>query len=227
MHSEVDRSVNTAPLDPSIADALDELLLSAGHAVSTPQREALLGYLALLTKWNKTYNLTAVRDPGQMVGIHLLDSLSVLQTLDRLKVDRLCDVGSGAGLPGIPIAITRPNCDVTMVDCVEKKTTFIRQCIAELQLRNASVEATRIEDFHPARPYAAIISRAYAELRNFVDSVRELFLPGTRLLAMKGADPRAEILRLPADVVVSEVIALTVPSLGAARHLVVLERRVS
>lgn len=204
-------------------------LLDAGLRVGMPevtsdQRRMLLAYVGLLAKWNKTFNLTAVRDPAQMIGLHLLDSLSVLPTLRRLKLNAICDVGSGAGLPGLPLAICNPDLRVTMIDCIEKKTSFIQQCVAELRLTNAVVVTARVEAMQAPNAYPAIISRAYAELAGFVSSVRPLTDQTSLLLAMKGAHPHDEIARLPSDIEVQEVIALSVPGVDAARHLVVMKR---
>lgn len=181
----------------------------------------LESYLALLAKWNQVYNLTAIRDPAKMVSHHLLDSAAIVP---HLRAGTLLDVGSGAGLPGIPCAVLRTDLQVTVLDSNQKKTAFMRQAVAELGLPNAEVVCARVEDWHPARQFGQIVSRAYAELRDFVTGSEHLLAPGGRWLAMKGTRPDDEMQRLPAGIGVTEVIELQVPQLGAERHLVCLMR---
>jgi 16S rRNA (guanine527-N7)-methyltransferase len=171
----------------------------------------LMRYLDLLAKWNRTYNLTAVRDPLEMVTHHLLDSLAVVPHLP-MTGDRLADIGSGAGLPGIPLAIARPQWQVTLNDASQKKTAFLRQAAIELKLANVAVHAGRVEAWRPAARFGVVISRAFAGLARFISSCRHLVEPGGVLAAMTGA--------APADPGAGEVIALRVPMLHAARHLV-------
>ena len=178
----------------------------------------LVAYLTLLERWNRAYNLTAVRDPDAMVVRHLLDSLSILPWLEG---PRVLDVGSGAGLPGIPLAIARPDLAVTMVDTVQKKATFLQQAAIELGLKNVAVHHARVEEM--SGQYAQISSRAFAELALFVSLTRHLLAPGGHWLAMKGVRPDAEINALPADIQVEAVIPLTVPGLAAERHLIILK----
>jgi 16S rRNA (guanine527-N7)-methyltransferase len=180
----------------------------------------LLAYLTLLDKWNRVYNLTAVRDAERMVSHHLLDSLAAVQ---YFLGESVLDVGSGGGLPGIPLAIARPELQVTLIDSITKKTAFLLQAKAELDLNNLHVITGRVEDFRPESGFGVITSRAFSDLREFVTLTRHLLKPGGRWLAMKGLYPNEEIAALPADVKVSADIALVVPGLDASRHLIVLE----
>ena len=189
-------------------------------------KEKLLRYVALLDKWNKVYNLTAVRDPQRMIGMHILDSLSILSAV--AKHEHLLDVGSGGGLPGIPLAIvlanTAPDFRVTMLDTIAKKTTFIRQVIGELGLTNAMVVTERVENYRPETVFDAVVSRAFSELKDFVDGAGHLCASEGRMLAMKGVHPFDEIARLPVGYLVEEVVALQVPQVDGQRHLVVIKK---
>ncbi len=181
--------------------------------------EKLMAYLELLAKWNKTYNLTAIRDPLQAVSHHLLDSL----TASRELADRsgaLADVGSGAGLPGIPIAIAEPGRRVTLNDANEKKAAFLRQAVIELGLPNAAVHVGRVEDWRPAAGFAVVISRGFSSLVDFLAACRHLAAPSGVLAAMKGVYPRDELAQVPSDCDCREVRRLRVPLLEAERHLV-------
>ncbi len=176
----------------------------------------LIAYLALLTKWNRVYNLTAVRDPAEMVVKHLLDSLAIVP---HVVGPRVLDVGSGGGLPGIPLAIARPELAVTLLDTNGKKTRFMTQAVTELGLSNGSVVHSRVEQFTPATPFDTITSRAFASLADFVTGSAHLLAPHGYLLAMKGARPEAELAALPSGWRY-EVVLLAVPGLDALRHLV-------
>lgn len=186
-----------------------------------PDGEArLLAYLALLDKWNRVYNLTAVREPERMVSHHLLDSLAAVPHFSGPAV---LDVGSGGGLPGIPLAIARPDLQVTLIDSIAKKTAFLLQAKAELGLANLAVATGRVEDFRPETGFDVITSRAFSDLKEFVTLTRHLLKPGGRWLAMKGLYPNEELALLPNDVKVSADHALVVPGLDASRHVIVLE----
>ena len=178
----------------------------------------LLAFRDLLLKWNKTYNLTALRDPAQAISHHLLDSLAILP---HVGDGPLLDVGSGGGLPGIPLAITRPALSVSMVDTVQKKATFLQQAAIQLGLKNITAYHARVEQL-PGQ-YAQISSRAFAELKLFTDLTRHLLAPGGRWLAMKGVRPDDEIAALPSDIIVEQIIPLHVPGLDAERHLILLK----
>lgn len=185
----------------------------------------LLGYVALLKKWNGTYNLTAIRDEGEMVTQHLLDSLSVLPALQEsaLAGRRWADIGSGAGLPGIPLAIVRPDLDMSLIETVEKKSAFQRQAKIELGLANVTALNRRVEDV-PGGQFDAVISRAFADLADFVRLAGHLPTQDGRLYAMKGQMPEDEINRLPPGWAVVNCTRLNVPGLDAQRHLLVIER---
>ena len=198
----------------ALADGLAELHLELSDAT----QDKLLAFRDLLLKWNRTYNLTALRDPAQAIPHHLLDSLAVLPHIGE---GALLDVGSGGGLPGIPLAITRPELSVSMVDTVQKKATFLQQASIELGLKNVAVHHARVEEM--AGQYAQISSRAFSELALFVSLTRHLLAPGGRWLAMKGVRPDEEIAALPADVTVETIIPLSVPGLDAERHLIILK----
>jgi 16S rRNA (guanine527-N7)-methyltransferase len=181
--------------------------------------EKLLAYLELLAKWNKTYNLTAIRDPLQAVSHHLLDSLAVLHELSG-RAGALADVGSGGGLPGIPLAIADPARRVTLNDANEKKGAFLRQAVIELRLSNADVHIGRAEHWRPAERFAVVISRGFASLVDFLGACRHLAAPTGVLAAMKGAYPEAELAQIPPDCDCRDVRRLKVPLLDAERHLV-------
>ena len=193
-------------------------LATLGLDLPLAAQQKLLAFRDLLLKWNKIYNLTALRDPAQAISHHLLDSLVILP---HVGAGNLLDVGSGGGLPGIPLAIIRPELAVTLVDTVQKKATFLQQAAIELGLKNVAVHHARVEEM--SGEYVQITSRAFAELALFVNLTRHLLAPGGRWLAMKGVRPDAEINALPADIVVAAIIPLTVPGLSAERHLIILK----
>ncbi len=201
-------------MSATLADGLAELGIALPDAV---QRQ-LLAFRDLLLKWNKTYNLTALRDPDQAISHHLLDSLAILP---HVGAGPLLDVGSGGGLPGIPLAIARPELAVAMVDTVQKKASFLQQASIELGLKNVTVHHARVEEMQGQ--YAQISSRAFAEIGLFVSLTRHLLAPGGRWLAMKGVRPDAELRALAADVTVEAILPLTVPGLAAERHLIILK----
>jgi 16S rRNA (guanine527-N7)-methyltransferase len=191
-----------------------------GVALDATKQATLLGYIELLVKWNRVHNLTAVREPEQMVVVHLLDSLSLLPYLrDRAS---LLDVGSGAGLPGIPIAVARPELQITLLDSNHKKVAFLQQVKAELALANVTIVCERVETWRPQQTFDVVVSRAFADLADFARQARHLVAPGGRLLAMKGVYPYEEIAALPADCQLEDVIELQVPTLTAKRHLVAM-----
>ncbi|MDD5240626.1 MAG: 16S rRNA (guanine(527)-N(7))-methyltransferase RsmG [Sulfuricella sp.] len=194
-------------------------LAQLGFPLDAMAQRRLLDYVALLQKWNKVYNLTAVRDPQKMLTQHLLDSLAVLP---HIHGRRIIDVGTGAGLPGIPLALANPALDVTLLDSNHKKTTFLRQACLELGLANATVVCDRVETWRPEEKYDVVISRAFSDLAEFVDLTRHLCGKDGVMLAMKGIYPYEELTRLPAGVALQRVEPLMVPGLGAERHLVLL-----
>lgn len=200
------------------AEALAEGCAALGLSLPDASLAQLVHYLATLQKWNRVYNLTAIREPGKLVSHHLLDSLAVVP---HLRGRRIVDVGTGAGLPGIAIAVARPELDVVMLDSNHKKLAFVTQAIGELGLANASVERTRVEQWQPAVRFDTVISRAFAELPDFARLAGHLLAPGGRLLAMKGLHPHEEIAALPQGFSCEQVLALNVPGVSA-RHLVVV-----
>jgi 16S rRNA (guanine527-N7)-methyltransferase len=202
----------------SVATDLSSGVAQLGIDITPAAQQRLMDYLALLQKWNKVYNLTAIRDPEQMVSNHLLDSLAVLP---HLWPKRWLDVGCGAGLPGVVLAIARPEWSFTLLDSNSKKTSFVQQVSIELGLENIEVRCGRIEEWQATEKFDGIISRAFAETAEFVSLTRHLLADGGRWAAMKGA-PEQELKRLPEDVQVENIIPLHVPKLEAARCLVVL-----
>ena len=196
-------------------------LMAMNTCVSPEQQEKLLAYLDLLYKWNRVYSLTALKADDQAVSHHLLDSLSILPFA---PTGNLLDVGSGGGTPGIPLAIACPELAVTLLDSNTKKAAFLRQAAIELGLNNIAVHSGRVEQYHPDTGFAAITSRAFAELADFVSLSKHLLAPGGRWLAMKGVRPEEEMARLPDDVGVDAAYPLTVPGINGERHLVVLRR---
>jgi 16S rRNA (guanine527-N7)-methyltransferase len=208
---------------------LDRGLEGLGLPLPPAARQQLLRYIALLARWNRTYNLTAIREPERMVTHHLLDSLAAVPALDRVADGRavlsVLDVGSGGGLPGIPIAIARPEWRVTMVDPVQKKGAFLVQAIAELGLANARAATVRVEELATPPLFDVVISRAFADLAAFVQAALRHVARDGRLVAMKGVHPDAELAELPPSVEVEETLVLAVPFVEGARHLVVMRRR--
>ncbi|MES2500314.1 MAG: 16S rRNA (guanine(527)-N(7))-methyltransferase RsmG [Pseudomonadota bacterium] len=193
-------------------------IASMGLAVSDEAQQKLLAYLVLLQKWSKVYNLTAVRDPLEMVTLHLLDSLSVLPHVNSKNI---LDVGSGGGLPGIVLAICKPELQVTTIDTVQKKVIFMRQVKGELGLNNLTVVHARVESFQPIQPFELVISRAFSEIALFIRLTKHLIAKNGQWFAMKGMMPTSEIQGLP--IVPVNIIALKVAGLNAERHLVVFK----
>ncbi|WP_341274794.1 16S rRNA (guanine(527)-N(7))-methyltransferase RsmG [Rhodocyclus gracilis] len=206
------------PMNP--AEQLASGLRALGLDIAAPAQARLLAYAALLDKWNRTFNLTALRVPDKAVSHHLLDSLAILPYLGE---GVLLDVGSGGGLPGIPLAITRPDLAVHLLDSNSKKTAFLQQAVIELELRNVTVHCRRIEEFQPAQPFATIVSRAFAELADFVRPTRSLLAADGCWLAMKGLLPHEEIARLPAGIVVDRALPIRVPGVDGERHVLILK----
>lgn len=194
-------------------------LAESGVQLDTPARAQLLDYVALLVKWNRVYNLTSVRKPQDMLTRHILDSLVVLP---HVKGSRVLDVGTGAGLPGLVLAIARPDWQVVLLDSSNKKLRFVRQVIADLALDNARVEHVRIEEYQPKAGFDTLISRAFSSLDEMHKHCARLCAPDGRILAMKGVYPLAEIEALPKPDVVIAAHTLRVPGLDAQRHLLQL-----
>jgi 16S rRNA (guanine527-N7)-methyltransferase len=206
-------------------ETLEAAARELGLELSDTQLDQLLAYLALLQKWNKVYNLTAVRDPAQMLTQHLVDSLSVIAPLQRHGAPaRLMDVGAGGGLPGVVISICCPGTDVSCVDAVAKKATFIQQVAAELRLPNLHGVHSRVEQLK-TEPFGVITSRAFASLVDFTSLTRQHLAEGAVWMAMKGQHPADEIAALPADVNVFHVEQLAVPGLDAQRCIIWMRPR--
>ena len=190
--------------------------------LSEAQQEKLLDYLALLNKWNKVYNLTAVRDPMEMMTLHVLDSLAAVPAFKDAQ--NVLDVGAGGGLPGVVLAIARPDMKVSMIDIVHKKTAFLNQVKAELELSNVTVYTKKVQELQVKTPYDVITSRAFADLSDFVNWSGHLLAEGGQFIALKGTAPAEERERLPDPWKVNELQPLNVPGLDAQRHLVFIGR---
>ncbi|WP_421507647.1 16S rRNA (guanine(527)-N(7))-methyltransferase RsmG [Erwinia rhapontici] len=198
---------------------LSVLLKSAGISLSDQQKQQLVGYVEMLHKWNKAYNLTSVRDPEQMLVRHILDSIVVEP---HLSGDRFIDVGTGPGLPGIPLAIVRPQSHFTLLDSLGKRVRFLKQVQHELKLENISPVQSRVEDFPAEPPFDGVISRAFASLTDMVTWCHHLPGQQGRFYALKGVLPHDEIAALPAGLTVEKVLPLSVPQLEGERHLVII-----
>ncbi len=215
-------------INANLLATLEAGLAEMQLSIAADKREKLVAYLLLIHKWNMVHNLTAVRDPLEMVTLHLLDSLSVLpyiQKADGSAAKYLLDVGAGAGLPSIPLAICLPELQVTAIDSVQKKASFMRQAKGELGLTNFHVEAGRVEALKKDHAFDVIISRAFSEISLFIKLTRHLLAPDGQWLAMKGVQPDAELADLKAlqlDIQVTRTIPLHVAGLHAERHLVFL-----
>jgi 16S rRNA (guanine527-N7)-methyltransferase len=207
---------------PALSAMLGEGIAALRLDLSPAQQDKLMDYLALMFKWNAVYNLTSLRDPMQMVSHHLLDSLAAVPAFAAAK--NVLDVGSGGGLPGIVLAIVRPDMKVSMIDTVHKKTAFLTQVKAELGLANVTVYTARVEQLQVSDKFDVITSRAFSDLSDFVNWSSHLLADGGRYIALKGVAPKDEQERLPADWKVTGVEPLDVPRLGAERHLVFIER---
>ena len=194
-------------------------LKEMGLDLSGEQQDKLLAYVEMLKKWNKTYNLTALRDESQIISHHLLDSLTLPPYLEGAQT--MLDVGSGGGQPGIPAAVCRPDLQITLLDANTKKTSFLQQAAIELELKNVRVVSGRVEAVQSLRA-DVITSRAFAELANWT---AHLLQDGGRWAAMKGVYPAAEIDRLPDSVCVEHVDKIRVPQLNAERHMVILRKK--
>ena len=203
-------------LSAQLAQGCSELGL---HVPDLVQRK-LVAYIGLIAKWNRVYNLTAVRETTRMVSSHILDCLAIVPHLDGNTV---LDVGSGAGLPGIPLALMWPSAAVTLLDSNHKKAAFLRQAVMELALNNAEIVCHRAETWRPQRVFDLVVSRAFSDLAEFVSLARPLCASAGTVAAMKGVYPHEELAQLPAGLGLKRVVPLKVPGLDAERHLVLLE----
>lgn len=220
-------STLTAPAAKQALEAsLQQGAQALGITLDQQQQQQMLAYLALMAKWNRTYNLTSIREPEQMMTHHLLDSLAVVPAF--AAAEHVLDVGSGGGLPGVILAIwaskARPAMRVSMIDTVHKKTAFLTQVKAELGLSNVTVHTARVEQLQVAQKFDVITSRAFAELSDFINWSAHLLTDNGQFIALKGVQPDEEIARLPAGWEVTEVQPLAVPGLDAERHLISIKR---
>ncbi|MCU6497682.1 16S rRNA (guanine(527)-N(7))-methyltransferase RsmG [Rugamonas sp. A1-17] len=204
-----------------LADVLKQGINSLKLDLGDDQVEKLLDYLALLNKWNSVYNLTSVRDPMQMVTLHVLDSLAAVPAF--AGASNVLDVGAGGGLPGMVLAISRPDMKVSMIDTVHKKTAFLNQVKAELGLANVTVYTKRVEQLEVKTKFDVITSRAFADLSDFVNWSGHLLQEGGQFIALKGTAPAEERERLPEPWKVQKLEPLEVPGLDAERHLVFIQ----
>jgi 16S rRNA (guanine527-N7)-methyltransferase len=205
----------------STPTTLSEGLASLRLSLSPQSRQKLLDFVALVQKWNKVYNLTSVRDADKMLTHHLLDSLAVVPHIATAKT--ILDVGSGAGLPGIPLALALPDARVTLLDSNHKKAAFLNQALIELQLGNAEVVCERVEKYQQKQLFDVVISRAFSDLPEFIALAGRLVAPGGTLLAMKGVHPFEEIAQIKEGFKLSGVTPVMVPGLEAERHLVFMK----
>ena len=205
-----------------IADVLKQGIKDLKLDLNEGQVEKLLDYLALLNKWNSVYNLTSVRDPMQMVTLHVLDSLAAVPAFKDAQ--NVLDVGAGGGLPGMVLAISRPDMKVSMIDTVHKKTAFLNQVKAELELANVTVYTKRVEQLEVKTKFDVITSRAFADLSDFVNWSGHVLAEGGQFIALKGVAPADEQERLPDPWKVKELRPLQVPGLQAERHLVFIQK---
>ncbi len=192
-----------------------------GLSLDTEVRERLMTYLEIMGRWNRVFNLTAIRDPEEMVTRHVLDSLAVLP---HLPAGTVVDVGSGAGLPGIPLALVEPKRRLTLLDRSHKRIDFLTEVTAQLGLPDVALVCQRVEDYKPAAPYNVVIARAFASLHDIVTATDHLLAPNGVVVAMKGAFPTEEVAAISAPYRVAAAHVLHVPGLEAKRHLVVLAR---
>ena len=206
----------------ALTKILVEGIAEMGLDLDQAKQTRLMDYLQLMAKWNSVYNLTSLRDPMQMVTHHLLDSLAAVPAF--VGVRNVLDVGAGGGLPGIVLAISRPDMKVSMIDTVHKKTAFLTQVKAELGLANVTVYTKKVQEREVSDKFDVITSRAFADLSDFVEWSGHVLAEGGRFIALKGVAPSEERERLPADWKVTDLQPLRVPRLGAERHLVFIER---
>lgn len=199
---------------------LSRLLAEAGISLSDQQQQQLVAYVEMLHKWNKAYNLTSVRDPNEMLVRHILDSIVVAP---HLQGTRFIDVGTGPGLPGIPLSIVRPESHFTLLDSLGKRVRFLRQVQHELKLTNIEPVQSRVEDFPAEPPFDGVISRAFASLNDMVSWCHHLPGDAGRFYALKGQLPEDEIALLPAGLAVESIIELKVPHLEGERHLLIVK----
>jgi len=209
--------ISPAQLDRTLQEGIAE----QGLRVGDQQRAAMLQYLGLLQRWNRAYNLTSIKDPVQMLSYHLLDSLSIGPYLQGRS---FVDVGTGAGLPGIPLALTHDDKTFSLLDSNGKKVRFLFQVKTALQLNNVKELQGRVEEYQPEQLYDGVISRAFASLTDMIEGSEHLLVPGGRFYAMKGRYPDKELSGLPKGYKVEQAIELKVPTLDQQRHLIIIKK---
>lgn len=222
MHDDASLPEREVSVSSRIEATLDEGIQALELHVETAQRDALLRLIELLVKWNRVYSLTSVRDPGEMVIRHILDSLVVIPFLNG---PRVLDFGTGPGLPGLVLAIARPDWQLTLLDSSAKKLRFVRQAINELNISRAEVIETRIEAYRPERGFDTVITRAFGTLGEIARAALPLCLERGVVVAMKGGYPEVELDNLPESVQIRDIHSLQVPGLHAERHLVIMQAR--
>jgi 16S rRNA (guanine527-N7)-methyltransferase len=205
----------------NLQNKLEQGINELGLNIPSATVGRLLQYLDLIRKWNRVYNLTAIKDPGEMLSHHIIDSLSIIP---YIRGENILDIGSGAGLPGIPLSLVFPQRHIVMLDSNAKKTRFIQQAITELGLDNAESIHSRVEDYTASEGFDTVVSRAFSSLSDFVQLARPLMKNTGQLLAMKGRYPTQELEDLPSDIHIEAVHRLEVPLLDSERHLVQMAR---
>ncbi len=216
--------IQLPPIEPHLKQRWSQLCDQAALPFSPDALEKALGYLALLQKWNKAYNLTAIDSMEKMMILHLMDSFSIVPFL---KGNRIADVGTGAGLPGIPLALVCPDRHFTLIESSQKKCQFLLQAVLALGLKNVDICNARVESYKPEQKFDTIISRAFSSLQMMLDLTPPLCAQGRQFLAMKGAHPETEISMIPADFKVSAIHRLSVVGLSAERHVIILNKTAS
>jgi len=213
----VNNAVDKIKLAEILATGIDKMAVS----VTAEQQEQLINFISLMHKWNKAYNLTSVREPEQMVIKHLLDSLSVAPFIDGKQV---IDVGTGPGLPGMPLAIVHPHVQFTLLDSLGKRVRFMKQCVHELGLTNVTCLHSRVEAHQKSEPYDIVLSRAFASLKDMLHWCEHLVDSDGKFLALKGQFPQSEIDEVSSHFRVDTITALEVPDLVGERHLVTIRK---
>ncbi|GGW96479.1 16S rRNA (guanine(527)-N(7))-methyltransferase RsmG [Alteromonas halophila] len=212
---------NTVNLKDRLGEILDAGCKNLGVQLHDEQRSALVGYVLLMDKWNKAYNLTSVRDPQQMMVRHVLDSLSVAP---HLRASQVIDVGTGPGLPGIPLAIMQPGTHFTLLDSLGKRVRFLKQCAYELQLENVTPIQSRVEAHTPDTPYDVVLSRAFASLKDMLHWCAHLVDSKGQFLALKGQFPQSELDEVSNHFHIDDIINVDVPDQDGDRHLVFISK---
>lgn len=214
-------SINTSELKEVLLGQLDVLLLDSNLEVSKSQRECLVKFILMLNKWNKAYNLSSVRDPEQMLIKHIMDSICVAP---YVKGERIADVGTGPGLPGIPLAIMFPQKHFTLIDSLGKRIRFIKQCCHELGINNVVATQSRVEDIRPELPYDTVLSRAFASLNDMLSWCAHLVEHEGEFLALKGQLHDDELAQVPKQFLITDTTYLNVPGLEGERHVVSIKK---